>query len=158
LSRTRDANLAAPVATSVPVFEANGTATGQSLTVLRFPTARVIPTYNRISLFESSAKSLYNGLSFDLTRRFSKHWQFNANYTLSKAKDDKPDQTSVVVGADDAKVAQNQFDLSGEYATSDLDMRHRFVAGWVFDSGKFTRTENKVVRYLLSDYVVTGIF
>jgi hypothetical protein len=93
----------------------------------------------------------------DLSRRFSAHWQFDVNYTLSKTKDDKPDQTSVVVGADDAKVAQNQFDLSGEYATSDLDMRHRFVASWVYNSGRFTHSENKAISYLLSDYTITGI-
>lgn len=158
LSRTRDANLPAPTAVSVPVLDATGAPTGQSLTVMKFLGPRVISGYNRISLFESTAKSLYQGLGFSLNRRFSKHWQFDASYTLSKAKDDKPDQTSVVVGADDSKVAQDQFDLSGEYGTSDLDMRHRFVAGWVYDTGKFTAVENKFARYLLSDYVLTGIF
>ena len=158
LTRTRDANLAAPIPTIVPVLDATGATTGQTLTVMRFPSARVISGFNRISLFESTARSLYQGFGVRLNRRFSKHWQFDASYTLSKAKDDKPDQTSVVVGADDSKVAEDQFDLSGEYGTSDLDMRHRFVAGWVYDTGKFTASENKFVQYLLSDYVLTGIF
>jgi len=157
LSRTRDANLPAPTPTSVQVLDATGAPAGQ-LTVMKFVSPRPLSDFNRISLFESTAKSLYQGFGVSLNRRFSKHWQFDASYTLSKAKDDKPDQTSVVVGADDAKVAQNQFDLSGEYGTSDLDMRHRFVAGWVYDTGKFTASENKFVQYLLSDYVVTVIF
>ncbi|HEY2847901.1 MAG TPA: TonB-dependent receptor, partial [Pyrinomonadaceae bacterium] len=157
LSRTRDANLPAPTPTTFPIFDASGNNTGQTVTVQRFVAARPIPAFNRISLFESSARSLYNGVSFSLNRRFSNHWQFDANYTISKAKDDKPDQTSVVVGADDAKVAQNQFDLSGEYGTSDLDMRHRFVFDSVYDTGKFTRSDSSFVKALLSDYVFTWI-
>jgi hypothetical protein len=100
---------------------------------------------------------MYHAISYELNRRFSNHWQFNASYTFSHAKDDKPDQTSVVPGTDDAKIAENSYDLSGEYARSDLDIRHRFVFSPTFDTGKF-KSENGVVRALLSDYIFTGIF
>jgi outer membrane receptor protein involved in Fe transport len=158
LTRTRNANLAAPVAITVPIF--NGTAaTGETLTIQRSPATRPIPTFQRISLFESTANSFYQGLTFELNRRFANRLQFNASYTLSKAKDDKPDQTSVVVGGgDDAKIAQNQFDLSGEYGRSDLDVRHRFIFSPVYETGAFSYSENKIVRALLSDYIFTGIF
>ncbi len=158
LTRTRNANLSAPVSTTVAVF--NGTvATGETFTFQRFSSPRLIPTFQRISLFESTARSLYHGLSFELNRRFSNRWQFNTSYTLSNAKDNKPDQTSVVPGGgDDAKIAQNQFDLSGEYGRSDLDVRHRFIFSPVYETGTFKYSENKFVRALLSDYVLTGIF
>lgn len=157
LSRTRNANLAAPVATTVQVFNSSGGNTGQTLTIQRFSNPRPILTYQRISLFESTARSFYQGLSVELNRRFSDKFQFYTSYVLSKAKDDKPDQTSVVVGTDDAKIAQNQFDLSGEYSRSDLDVRHRFIFSPVFNSGTFKHTENKVLRFLLSDYNISGI-
>lgn len=153
LSRTRNANLSAPIATTA------STPSGQSFTFQRFSGARPIPAFQRISLFESTARSLYNGLTFELNRRFANRFQFNASYTLSNAKDDKPDQTSVVPGGgDDAKIAENQFDLSGEYGRSDLDVRHRFIFSPVYETGTFKYSENKIVRALLSDYVVTGIF
>ncbi|MDQ3043420.1 MAG: TonB-dependent receptor, partial [Acidobacteriota bacterium] len=157
LTRTRNANLNAPVATTVSVF--NGTAaTGETFTFLRSPAARPIPTFQRISLFESTARSFYQGLSFELNRRLANRWQFNMSYTLSKAKDNKPDQTSVVPGGgDDAKIAENQFDLSGEYGRSDLDVRHRFIFSPVYDTGTFRYSENKIIRALLSDYIFTGI-
>lgn len=157
LSRTRNANLFAPVATTIPIF--NGTVnTGQSLTFLRFPSTRPIPSFQRISLFESTAESLYQGLTLEFNRRFANHWQFNASYTLSKAKDDKPDQTSVVPGGgDDAKIAENQYDVKTEYGRSDLDVRHRFVFSTVYDTGTFKYSESKIIRALLSDYVFTGI-
>ena len=157
LTRTRNANLNAPISTVVPIF--SGTAqTSETLTVERFPAARPIPAFQRISLFESTANSFYQGLTFELNRRFADRFQFNMSYTLSKAKDDKPDQTSVVVGTDDAKIAQNQFDLSGEYGLSDLDVRHRFIFSPVYETGTFRYSENKIIRALLSDYVFTGIF
>ena len=157
LTRTRNANLNAPVATPVAVF--NGTtATSETFTILRSPATRPIQAFQRISLFESTAKSFYQGLSFELNRRLANRWQFNMSYTLSKAKDDKPDQTSVVPGGgDDAKIAENQFDLSNEYGRSDLDVRHRFIFSPVYETGTFQRSENKFVRALLSDYIVTGI-
>ena len=161
LTRTRNANLTTPVVTTYPVFESTGVATGQSLTVRRFAGVGYagprITGFNRISLFESSAKSFYQGLSVELNRRFSNHFQFNTSYTLSKAKDSKPDQTSVVPGADDGKVAENNFDLTGEYGRSDLDVRHRFIFSPVYETGTFKYSDNKVARALLSDYVFTGI-
>ncbi|MEO6050777.1 MAG: TonB-dependent receptor [Pyrinomonadaceae bacterium] len=156
LTRTRNANLRAPVTTSIPIY--NGTvATGESITFQRFSNPRPIPAFNRISLFQSSAKSLYNAVSFEFNRRFVNHWQFNTSYTFSNARDSKPDQTSVVPGADDGKLAENQFDLTGEYGRSDLDVRHRFIFSPVFETGRFKHSDNKVVQALLSDYVFTGI-
>ena len=158
LTRTRNANLSAPVATTVAIF--NGTTpTTETFTFQRFSNPRPIPTFQRISLFESTAKSFYQGLTIELNRRFANRLQFNTSYTLSKAKDDKPDQTSVVPGTgDDAKIAENQFDLSGEYGRSDLDVRHRFIFSPVYETGTFRYSENKIVRALLSDYIFTGIF
>ena len=158
LTRTRNANLFAPVMESAQVF-AGGVNTGETLSIMRHPSTRPIPAFQRISLFESSAKSFYQGLSFELNKRFADRWQFIMSYTLSKAKDNKPDQTSVVPGSsgDEQKIAENQFDLSGEYARSDLDVRHRFIFSPVFDSGRFN-SDNAFIRWMLSDYVVTGIF
>ncbi len=156
LTRTRNANLSAPVSTSIPIY--NGTTpTGDSFTFMRFTNPRLIPAFNRISLFESSAKSLYNAISFEFNRRFANHFQFNTSYTFSNAKDSKPDQTSVVPGADDGKLAENQFDLTGEYGRSDLDVRHRFIFSPVYETGTFARSDNRIVRALLSDYVFTAI-
>ena len=153
LTRTRNANLSAPVAVTA------ATPTGETFTFQRFSNPRPIQAYQRISLFESSARSLYQGLSFELNRRFANHLQFSTSYTFSKAKDDKPDQTSVVPGGgDDAKIAENQYDLSGEYGRSDLDVKHRFIFSPVYETGTFKYSDNKIVRALLSDYLLTGIF
>ncbi|MFL6283882.1 MAG: TonB-dependent receptor domain-containing protein [Pyrinomonadaceae bacterium] len=155
LTRTRDVNLFAPVAT---VF----TGGGQSYTFERFPSARPISratgaSYNRISVFESAAHSVYNGLAFQATQRFTRGFQFIAAYTYSHAKDDRPDQTIVVVGADDAKIVQNQINPSADFARSDTDLRHRFVFSPVYEIGRIKWSDNEVARALFSNYVLSGI-
>lgn len=163
LTRTRNANLSAPVSTTMTLFNASGVSTGQTVVVQRFAGTGYagprVAGFNRISLFESTAKSLYHGLTFELNRRFARNWAFNMSYTLSDAKDDKPDQTSVVPASsgDELKIAENQFDLSGEYGRSDLDVRHRFIFSPIYETGRFN-SENRFVRFLLSDYIISGIF
>lgn len=170
LSRTRDINLFAPVAT-----QAIDPATGQSFTIQRFPGAsftaaaplRPFSNFNRINLFESTGNSRYNGLAVQLRRRFSPTHlvpffegsgsQFLVSYTFSKAEDDKPDQTAVVPGGgDDSKVAQNPFDLRDEWGYSDADQRHRFVMSSILELGKI-KSESSVLRALLNDFSVSTI-
>ncbi len=151
LSRTRDANLFPPVAT--PASDPNG----GTFTVDRFPVARPLVNFTRINLFESTALSRYNALAVQATRRFAGGYQFLLSYTLSKANDDKPDQTAVVVGTDDFKLVQNSLNLRSDYGTSDLDLRHRFVFSQVKEFGTFTRSKNPILRALLSDYTFSGI-
>ena len=156
LTRTRDVNLAAP-------FTQN--ATGPDGTVYafaRFPAARPISrtpgtSYNRISVFESAARSLYHGLAFQATQRFTRSLQFIAAYTYSRAKDDRPDQTAVVVGADDAKIVQNQLNPAADYGRSDTDLRHRFVFSPVYDIGRIKWSDNPLARALFSNYTLSGI-
>jgi outer membrane receptor protein involved in Fe transport len=155
LTRTRDINLFAPT----PLTIASG---GQSYTFQRFGATRPISrtsgqSYNRISLFESASKSLYHGLAIQATQRLTRGFQFIAAYTYSKAKDDRPDQTIVVFGADDAKMVENQINPALDYGRSDTDLRHRFVFSPVYEWGKIGWSDNKVAQILFSNYNVSSI-
>jgi outer membrane receptor protein involved in Fe transport len=150
LSRTRDINLGTPVPTTVT------DPSGQTFSVLRHPAARPIPGFARISLFESTADSRYNALAVELKRRFTRGFQFIAAYTLSDANDNRPDQTMVVVGADDAKGLQNNLDINADWGRSDLDIRHRFVFSPVYEIGTI-QTGNAFVRNLASNWTFSGI-
>ena len=150
LSRTRDINLGVPVAT--PLTDPSG----QIFTVLRHPLVRPIPGFTRINLFESTASSRYNGLAIELKRRFTRGFQFIAAYTFSSAKDDRPDQTMVVVGTDDVKGLQNNLDIASDWGRSDLDIRHRFVFSPVYEIGR-VNNENSFARGLLSNWTFSGI-
>ena len=150
LSRTRDVNLGTPVPFTV------ADQAGQTFTVLRHPAVRPIPGFARINVFESTADSRYNALAMELKRRFTRGFQFIAAYTLSDTKDNRPDQTMVVVGADDAKGLQNNLDINSDWGRSDLDIRHRFVFSPVYEIGTI-QAGNAFVRNLVSNWTFSGI-
>src|SRR6185369_6475123 len=150
IGRTRDINLTTPVPTTLT------DPAGQTFSVLRFPTTRPVPGFARISLFESTADSRYNALAMELKRRFTRGFQFIAAYTLSDTNDNRPDQTMVVVGADDAKGLQNNLDINADWGRSDLDIRHRFVLSPVYEIG-LVQTSNAFTRQLLSNWTFSGI-
>jgi hypothetical protein len=124
--------------------------------VLRHPLTRPVPGFARISLFESTADSRYNALAMELRRRFTRGFQFIAAYTFSVTKDNRPDQTMVVVGADDAKGLQNNLDINADWGRSDLDIKHRFVFSPVYEIGAIQK-ENAIARQLLSNWTFSGI-
>lgn len=155
LSRTRDINLQAPVPTTLQV-RVGGNPTGETFTVLRHSSPRPIPGFARINLFESTGDSRYNGLAVELKRRFTRGLQFIGAYTFSSTKDNKPDQTMVVVGTDDIKGVQNNLDVNADWGRSDLDIRHRFVFSPVYDVGRVDN-ENVFVRGFLSHWTFSAI-
>ncbi|HLA94343.1 MAG TPA: hypothetical protein VK612_01390, partial [Pyrinomonadaceae bacterium] len=72
---------------------------------------------------ESSARSLYQGLTFTLNKRFANRYQFQANYLLSWDKsDDDNERDPFTFRYIDPR------DLTPEYGYSDRDQRHRFNA------------------------------
>lgn len=107
---------------------------------------RLFPQFNNIQIVESVGNSDYNAGTISLNKRFSRGFQFSANYTLSHAIDDAPEQNLV---------AATSFSLSDptnrrlDRGNSIADQRHTFVTSFVgrpvFD------IENRFVRRLLND-------
>jgi len=151
LSRSNDVNLSDPVPTTFPI------STGGSMAVLRFPSTRPASNFRRITEFQSNANSIYHGAAFNLNKRFSYHVQLGVSYTLSKAIDDKPDFTAVVVGVDDSKLAANPKGLRDERGLSDQDFRHRFVARYVWELDYLNKHEKFFVRHALGHWSFSGI-
>ncbi len=85
---------------------------------------RRLPQFGDIFLVGSYPSSNYNAMQVTFKRNLSKGLRFNANYTWSHAIDD-------VVGF--FKDYQDEFDTSGERASSDQDVRHNFVFDASYD-------------------------
>ncbi len=86
------------------------------------------PALGAINTQATVGNSNYNALEVTLNRRFTAGLQFGASYTWSHAIDDSPDaydayNTNVV----------NYRDLAAERASSDYDMRHRFVFNTLYE-------------------------
>ncbi len=76
----------------------------------------------------SNGSSIYHGLSVNLRKRFSTHYQFLASYTWSHAIDDSTDLQSPLS-------PQDSFNPAAERSTSTFDQRHRFVFSGSYDTG-----------------------
>src|SRR5262245_49063171 len=80
---------------------------------------------------ESSAKSLYRGVTFGVRKRFSQRFQLESNYTYSQDWDDDSNERD--------PFTFRYFDLNRlylEYAPSDRDERHKFNFFSYWDLGK----------------------
>jgi hypothetical protein len=84
------------------------------------------------NVWSSIGDGLYQGLTASVTRHYSHGLQFQANYTLSRAKDDTSDYSSL-------SVPFRPDQLAKDWAISDFNVTHSFVANAVyntpFDSG-----------------------
>lgn len=82
------------------------------------------PTKVQDNVYKSIGNSIYHGMTASLRKRFSHHFQFDANYTFSKAIDDQTDFNS-------AFSAFLPTRLNLDRAVSAFDVRHNFVANAV---------------------------
>ncbi len=79
----------------------------------------------------SNGSSIYNGLTANLRKRFSNHYEFLASYTWSHAIDDSTDLQSTLT-------PQDSYFPGVDRSSSLFDQRHRFVFSGVYQSGKLS--------------------
>jgi hypothetical protein len=112
------------------------------------PSTRFDPRFNNILMVESAGVSRYDALTLQLNKRFSSGLQFSANYTLSKATDDAPEQ-NLTTGNVQGLVLVDPYNRRLDKGKSFADQRHTFVMSLVMQP-KFD-SENKTLRYLLNN-------
>lgn len=109
---------------------------------------RLDPRFDIIQMVESVGNSQYDALTLQLTKRFSRGLQFSANYTLSKATDDAPEQNLTTGNIQDLVLSDpnnRRLDKGFSFA----DQRHTFVTSLVFRP-QFNFRNNKTLRYLFN--------
>ncbi len=154
LTRTLDINLQGPE-TPVTVGFVGST---QTATVNQITQSRPISGFARIEEFQSSANSVYNGLTVQLNKRLSQKYQFFASYTFGKVIDDNPDATSVVpFSGDDAKMVQDPLNLRGDRGPGVNDQRHRLVLSAIWNLDGYTHSLHRSWRYLVGGWQLSGI-
>ena len=89
--------------------------------------SRVDGAYNQFQVEESTARRQYSSLVLSARKRFSDDFQFQAFYTLSGTKTDDDNER------DSSGFRNTQPEnLDADWAWSEIDNRHRFVANAVF--------------------------
>jgi len=157
LPRSTDINIGAASPFTYTLADVNGTPTG---TVDHYVFAPgPFTNFTRVISFESTAESRYNGVTFELNRRFAQNYQYRLAYTLGKVEDTVPDATAVVPeGSDDRKFTSNPGDFDTDRAPGNNDQRHRFVASAVYSSNGFADRFDGVMKSFLSNWTISAIY
>jgi hypothetical protein len=77
----------------------------------------------------SNGSSVYHGMTVNLRKRFSDHYEFLGSYTWSHAIDDSTDLQSPLA-------PQDSYFPGAERSNSLFDQRHRFVFSGIYQSGR----------------------
>ena len=78
------------------------------------------PSLSDVFVTTSRGHGLYRGATFGLRKRFSQRYQLEANYVLSKDRDDDSNERDPFTDR-----SFNFYDLSKDYGPSDRDIRHK---------------------------------
>lgn len=107
------------------------------------PVPVTLPRFALDAEYQSVANTFYHAGTLQITKRFSRNFSLNANYTLSKSIDETTDFNTDYL-------PQNPFNIRQDRSLSAFDQRHRAVISAVFVSP----FENA----FLKDFVFSPIF
>jgi hypothetical protein len=110
----------------------------------------VDPLLFQRDVYESGANSWYNGLIFELNKRFSSKVTFAFNYTFSKAMDETLDYNSDFQ-------PNSQICRSCEKALSSFDQRHKVVAYAILQAPHAGGGSNAMTK-IFGDFMLTPIY
>jgi Carboxypeptidase regulatory-like domain len=114
------------------------------------------PRIGNVLEISSRFSSNYNGLQTTLTQRLSRGLSFQAAYTWSKATDNTSLPTGFFNVPGQPSRPQNSKDLRAEIGRSAFDIRHRFVASYVYEL-PFFKNDKGVASYVLGGWQLNGI-
>ncbi len=106
---------------------------------------------------ESSADSIYHSLQARAEKRFSDGFTFLVSYTFAKSIDDS---SGVPASTATTNNPQNSFDLRAERGLSEFDVRHRFVASFIYELpfGKGKQFLNSgIIAQIFGNFEIAGI-
>lgn len=152
----RDLNIG-PLGTPV-TYNVND-ASGNQVSSFNMPTyrgPRADPRYQRILQIENPGLAYYDGLIFQVNRRFTKGLQMSANYTWSHSIDFNQGGGGNNIFFSGSPSTLYNGNFSGEKGSAANDTRHRFVSSFVY-SPTFTKSTSWAARYLINNWQTSGI-
>ena len=154
LPRSIDRNIGSPTSRT---FAVDGTS--DSFAYPFFGADRPFANFQRVIAFEATAESRYNGITFEVNRRYSNSLQFRAAYTLGKVTDTVPDATAVVPGnaGDDVKYASNPANFDVDRTVGNNDQRQRFVVSTVYSTNDLADEFDGLARTLVGGWSLSAI-
>jgi hypothetical protein len=142
--------------TGLPIYSnTNLIASGATLADGRpiFGSARINPAFNNISLAQSVGNSIYNGMTWTLTKRFSNSFNAFASYTWAHSIDDAPEQNNIDSGSSWlADISNRRRDRGNSLS----DRRHSFNASALYEPNY--NIGNSALKYLVNNQRLSLFF
>jgi hypothetical protein len=105
--------------------------------------------FGQIRTVQNDVIANYEGASLVLRQRFSHGLQFLASYTWAHTLD-------VTADSNNSGTPMNPYNWRLDYGNSNWDIRHRFVASYVYELPLF-RLSHGILRVALADWQINGI-
>ena len=102
--------------------------------------------YNSVRETDNIARARYDSLQLSWNRRFTRGPQIGAAYTMSKSRDNGSAQRDII---------PNTYDASNLWGQSDFDVRHIFIASYLYDLPFFKNSN--LTGKLLGGWQLSGI-
>jgi hypothetical protein len=129
--------------------------------------ARPYPAFGDIQWMENRVSSTYSSFQLRLEKRFTNGLTGNVSYTLGEALSGAPDHISTSGGGAGIDTGvfrepQDGNNLRAEYGPTEFDIRHRFVASYIWELpfGRWRHwgnSWNRAMDLALGGWQVTGI-
>lgn len=129
--------------------------------------ARPYPAFGDIQWMENRVASDYQSLQFGYEKRLSKGFTGLVSYTLGEALTDAPDHISTSGGGAGIDTGtfrepQNSYDLKADRGPAEFDVRHRFVASYIWElpfgrNRRFGNDWSQALDFALGGWQLTGI-
>ncbi len=103
--------------------------------------------FSNINTATNGGSSNYNAFQANLRRRLTKGLLFGVAYTWAKSLD---------FGSSNGTNLPNAFDRSINYGPSDFDLRHVFVANFVYNINQFNHSSHLLTRGALGSWEFSG--
>lgn len=103
--------------------------------------------FSNISQATNGSASMYHSFQANLRRRLTKGLLFGVAYTYAKSMD---------FGSSNGYNLPNALDRNSNWGPSDFDLRHVFVANFVYNINQFDHASNFLERGVLSSWEFSG--
>jgi hypothetical protein len=108
------------------------------------------PYYSTLTTLDDGVSTNYNALRLTAKHRFANHYTFLAVYTYSKCLQD----TETLGNKLDGNSESNPYNRMADYGPCDFDLRHNFVASFVYEPITF---KNRVVNLIAGNWEVGAL-
>jgi hypothetical protein len=123
---------------------------------------RPFPDWNVVTTRDNNARSRYDGLGLELTKRFSNSVSLNASYTVARHLSDAGGTVPTAFPAENGATTADLFRDEADYGNVAFTRRHRFVSTFLYElpvgrSRRWLSNAGRGLDALVGGWDATGV-